>query len=370
MNLSNIKEKATILLVDDNHINLAILESFLSHHGYEITLAYDGQEAVDMARSISPDIILLDIMMPGIDGFTTCEKLKNDPKTKDIPVIFITALSQFDNKIKGFDVGAVDYITKPFHREEVLARINTHLTIQHQKNQLMELNALKDHFLSVIATDMKYVFNMVLGPSRLLAESAGSFSAKEIETFANRLHNAVLNYYQRLEKISDWARLKKESMAFHPKHFDLYELFPGILTLFDDQVKEKQLRINHFIQPETFLYADPNMVDTVFQNILSNAVKNTPIGGNIQIYAKPDNQFTKIEITDTGIGMDEKQVNGLFSLEEPPRDHKTAGQGVRGLGLLLSRELLEKNGGTITIESEPDKGTSVKFTLPAREPIE
>jgi len=132
------QEQPIILIVDDNTTNLNILFEYLKASQFKILVAEDGEAAFTVAKKAQPDIIMLDIIMPGLDGFDTCIKLKSDDQTKAIPVIFMTALSDTESKIKGFKVGAVDYITKPFQHEEVLARLNTHLTIQLQKKQLEE----------------------------------------------------------------------------------------------------------------------------------------------------------------------------------------------------------------------------------------
>ncbi|MCP4351785.1 MAG: response regulator [Desulfobacterales bacterium] len=130
--------KASILIVDDNHLNLTVLFECLNESGFKILIAEDGESAITRADFAKPDLILLDIMMPGIDGFETCRRLKEKETTKNIPIIFMTAMTDPVDKIRGFGMGAVDYVTKPFHQEEVIARITTHLTIQRQKNELEE----------------------------------------------------------------------------------------------------------------------------------------------------------------------------------------------------------------------------------------
>jgi DNA-binding response OmpR family regulator len=134
---NDLSEKAVILIIDDSPTNLKILLRYLKESGFEIRMAEHGEAGLAQLETLRPDIILLDVMMPGIDGFETCRRLKEKPETKDIPVIFMTSLSEISNKIKGFNAGAVDYITKPFRQEEVLARVNTHLTILRQRNEIL-----------------------------------------------------------------------------------------------------------------------------------------------------------------------------------------------------------------------------------------
>ncbi|MDM8518763.1 response regulator [Anaerolineales bacterium HSG6] len=146
--------KGQILIVDDNPTNLDVLFDYLDDAGYSVLVAEDGIDALEQIKYSQPDIVLLDIMMPGIDGYETCRRLKADSRTKDIPVIFVTALSETEDKIKGFQAGAVDYVTKPFHQEEVMARINTHLTIRRLQRRLEVAKNLSQQRVSQRASDL------------------------------------------------------------------------------------------------------------------------------------------------------------------------------------------------------------------------
>ncbi len=199
-------EKCTILIVDDNPENLDVLIQLLKKTGSDIRIALSGEEALDRIELIDPDIILLDIMMPGLDGFETCRRLKENETVKGIPVLFISALTEIANKIKGFRAGGSDYITKPFNEEEVLARLNAHLTIHKQqlelvaqKETLRELNAKKDRFFSIISHDLRGPFTGIMGSAELLRNSARSLSRDEIEVLAATSHNAFRNLYKLLD---------------------------------------------------------------------------------------------------------------------------------------------------------------------------
>jgi two-component system sensor histidine kinase/response regulator len=171
MNLEGAKG-AKVLVVDDDPTNLSVLFNYLAEMGLKVFVAQDGESALEQVDYERPDIILLDILMPNIDGFETCLRLKANPATSDIPVVFMTALSDVEDIIKGFQIGAVDYITKPFHQEEVLARITTHLTLQHQRMKLYELNTMKNKFFSIVAHDMKEVLSTLVRKFIKLGENS------------------------------------------------------------------------------------------------------------------------------------------------------------------------------------------------------
>ena len=162
-------KKTLILVVDDNQENVRVLTSILNHHGYDIIAAFNGSDALTMASRRKPDLILMDIMMPEMDGFEATRSLKEDPELKEIPVIFISALTEVEDKIQGFDVGGQDYITKPFQHQEVMARVDLHVRLYHlekervkninkleeQKKQLEKLNEAKDEIIRIVSHDMR-----------------------------------------------------------------------------------------------------------------------------------------------------------------------------------------------------------------------
>ncbi len=368
---------ATILIVDDNLTNLQVLLDFLHKAGFETLVAQNGEGALRQVQYARPDIILLDVMMPGLDGFETCRRLKERRGTQDIPVIFMTALSDVVNKVKGFDVGGVDYITKPFEHEEVLARVNMHLTIRtlqqeleekntllEEKNrQLLELNASKDKFFSIIAHDLKSPFSALLGLTRAITEDGITFSQDEIHSVMQALQASTENLYALLENLLSWSRIQSGMFPYHPCHAELQEIIQENVTLFHLNAEQKHISLKNNVEPGIMVYADLDMVHTIMRNLLSNALKFTKTGGTIQIFARQNEQFVEVAVSDTGIGMTEEDVLKLFRIDVKYRNKGTEGEEGTGLGLILCQELIEKNGGKIWVESKAGQGSTFRFTL-------
>ena len=360
---SNNLEQATILIVDDNPINLRLLFHYLKTSGFKTLVATSGEKAIQQAERLQPDLILLDVMMPGIDGFETCRRLKKNELTKNVPVIFITALSDMVDKLKGFKIGGVDYIVKPFHQEEVLARVNTHLTLQRQKHELYKLNATKDKFFSIIAHDIKGALTGLLGISELLSDSVSDFSKEEVESIAGDIYNSARNTYKLLENLLNWARIQSGAMVFQPEMIGIHEICNRSMDILEENAKMKGIELSNNIEPNMLAYGDSNMTDTILRNIITNAVKFTMPGGSVTISAQELENFIEIAVSDTGIGISQYEMRKLFRIDETLKKEGTNGEDGTGLGLILCKELVDENGGTIWAKSELDEGTTFHFTL-------
>ncbi|MCW7755266.1 hybrid sensor histidine kinase/response regulator [Desulfobotulus sp. H1] len=354
----------TILIVDDNPANLGILFHCLDQSGYRTLVAQDGETALKMAKISRPNMILLDVIMPEMDGFMACHALKSDSETRDIPVIFMTALTETADKVAGFQAGAVDYICKPIQKEEILARIHLHMMLQEQKNQLLRINREKEKILSVVAHDLKAPFSSVLGFLGLLAESYEDYTEKEKKRFIAHAHGSTLKLYEMLEKLLDWTRTGSGFNEWQPEILDLTQLIHSTVSLFKENAEKKKIRIRGKIPGTLYLFADANMIASVLRNLISNAIKFTDTGGRITITADQSPAGTEIRISDTGIGMNEQTVSSLLSGSCGKSTPGTTGECGTGLGMVICREFIEKNKGTLAIESTPSKGSCFILTFP------
>ena len=354
-----------ILIVDDVLANLKLLDHILKEKGYKVRPVPNGTLALQVAEKEKPDLVLLDIMMPDIDGFEVCRRFKENPKLSDVPIIFISALNDTKDIVKALSSGGADYITKPFKAEEVRVRVATHLNIYFQQKELQKLNAQKDKFFSIIAHDLRGPFSSFLGITQLLDEMLPELSREEIRDFAVNMRSSATNLYSLLENLLQWAKIQQGLIPFIPKRELLLSLVnESILTLYEP-AKIKEIEIVNNIEGNIEVIADKNMLQTVIRNLVSNAIKFTPKGGIITLSAK-ENSASEVEISikDSGIGMNEAMVNNLFQLDAKSNRPGTEGEMSTGIGLLLCKDFVEMQGGEIWVKSEEGKGSVFYFNIP------
>ncbi len=369
-----------ILVVDDVSQNLQVIGSTLKSNGFSIALANNGSQAIAVAKSRNPDLILLDIQMPEMDGFKVCELLKSSDDTKDIPVIFLTALNDKNDIVKGFDSGGVDYITKPFNQQELIARIVNHLELRHSKliieNQnkdLIKSNQDKDKFLSIIAHDLKSPFNGLLGIAEILEKEFDNLEPTDVKDFIKSLYDSLKSQYKFLEELLEWGRYQRGTIQFNPRAFNIIVDISDSIGLLRSNADAKHISVGIDVDDELLAYYDSNMVYTILRNLVSNAIKFTPIGGSIIISAakcEEDDDFIVVLVADTGVGMEPDDIAKLFRIDTVFTKMGTNNEKGTGLGLILCKEFAERHGGKIWVESTPGVGTVFSFTLPANAPDE
>jgi two-component system sensor histidine kinase/response regulator len=365
-----------ILLVDDNPKNLQILGAFLRERNYRTAIAKSGEIALAAIRSDFPDLILLDIMMPQMDGYEVCQKLKSDPFTENIPVIFVTALTDTFQKIRGFEVGGVDYITKPFNKEEVLARIENQLTIGSQKSELFSLNqqlvaineelqksnATKDKLLAIIGHDMRGPLSNIQSLLRLLLEDA--LSREEREDLIKETLKSVRFTHDLLENLLFWAKTQKGDIDSYPEIINLDSIVEETIFLLENAIKDKNHKVLSFIDAGIEVLADRNMLGLIIRNLVSNSIKFTPEGGKIIVKADASERFATISVSDDGVGITEENLIRLMQNGHPFSTRGTNLEKGTGLGLILCKSFAERNGGDFKIKSVEGSGSEFSFTVP------
>ncbi|CCI27292.1 Two-component hybrid sensor and regulator [Microcystis aeruginosa PCC 9808] len=361
--------RSSVLIVDDLPNNVRLLSIMLTEKGYQVRKAINGQMALNTVRSLIPDLILLDINMPDLNGYQVCEQLKADEKTREIPVIFISALDDVLDKVKAFQVGGVDYISKPFQGEEVMARIENQLTICRQKKQLQ--NEIKERqkteetleiYLHAVSHDLR---NPVIGMSMILNNLIKNSQGETKEVSRKILQQMANSCDRQLTLIDSLVETRQNdlwgvSLALKP--LSLYEIGQQIGQEWELRLKENQATlINNFSPDLPLVNADAHHLWRVFENLLANALKHNPQGIIITFSARLEGNYLRCSIADNGVGISETQRKKLFDRYQRGNNNN---QISLGLGLYLCRQIIHAHGGEIGIMNNDEKGSQFWFTLP------
>jgi two-component system, sensor histidine kinase and response regulator len=355
-------EEGTILVVDDLPENLDIVGELLK--GYKQKVATNGAKALKIAASDSPpNLILLDVMMPEMDGLEVCEKLKSDPLTKDIPVIFITAKNQPEDILKGFKAGGVDYVTKPFNPPELLARVQTHLKLRNTETELRDLIRMKDRLFSIIGHDLRGPLGNLMMLMETILDEGSNKTAEEIKKYMGMMRDSSKGAYNLLENLLSWARSQQKLVQFNPAMLNLSDLINENLSVLEGMANNKGINLVNKFEPSVMVFCDKNSVSTIIRNLISNALKFTNKNGAITIGFMDEREYIQIYVEDTGIGMSPENVSKLFKQSSIFSTRGTGGEKGTGLGLLLCKDFVEGNNGKIWVDSELGKGSRISFTL-------
>lgn len=352
----------TILVVDDDPQNLSLLFKYLTNMGLNVLSSQSGEHALTVARTEELDLILLDVLMPGLDGFETCRRLKHDPVTRNIPVIFITALDDPQSKVNGFEAGGVDYITKPFQQQEVLVRLAIHLNLESQRKELARLNREKDSFFYLIAHDMRNALVPMIGLSALLSDEYGN--VEDVHAVAKKMDGYVKHAHRVLENLLQWSSVQIDKVSFQPERFDVQHVLLELRGLLRSYARLKAIDFEDAVPDGSFVFADQEMVRIVLRNLIMNGIYFTPHGGKLFFAARTLGDDLEIELRDTGVGITQENMQKLFKIDQKFSTVGTASEHGSGLGLILCKELLKKNRGDIRIESQLGQGTRVIVSLP------
>ncbi|MBL1212576.1 MAG: hybrid sensor histidine kinase/response regulator [Ignavibacteriae bacterium] len=385
MNIEPVRN-STILIVDDSAANLGFLRDYLLMYKFKVLIAQDGQTALDLiTQGERPDLVMLDIMMPGMDGFEVCKRLKENEATVDVPVIFLSVLSEAADRLRGFEIGAVDYIDKPFQKEEVLARVTAQLTIRKQQQdlrreikertqaekqlqkyteELKELNASKDKFFSIIAHDLKSPFTALLGFADYLTSQLDELSKDEVRECSTNIYKSAQGVFNLLENLLHWSSMQTGRIEFAPMSFNLNKLIDETFILYQVNAFKKKITLVNEMNASVEVYADRKMVETILRNLISNAIKYTPAGGEVGISAKPNEEKVEIAVSDTGVGISTEQMAALFKIDEDQNGIGPNKEMGTGIGLILCKEFVNKNNGKIWVESKMGEGSKFIFSLP------
>ena len=360
-----------ILIVDDVTSNVLLLKILLTNEKFQICTASNGHQCVEVARSEHPDLILLDVMMPELNGFDTAVILKKDPLTADIPIIFLTALNSPSDLVHGFQVGAHDFLTKPFNKEELIMRVMHQISLVAAKRYIIEQNeklkriiSNRDKMYSVIAHDLRspmasirMVLNLcvnVVTPDMVGEEIFGLLDKANRESEEN---------HDLLDNLLKWTKSQTGRLEVAYQNLELDDIVPGVVDIFTMIAEMKKIKLQYIPSEEHLkVRADNDMMKTVVRNFISNAIKFTPEGKGIEVYYKKSGEFAKISVRDHGVGIAPERIDTLFHKGETT--YGTGGEEGSGLGLQLCADFARKNGGDVMVESTLGEGSTFSFLVP------
>ncbi len=362
-----INYQPTLLVVDDNVTNIKVVEGFVSKNGkYRSISATSGAEALRICAEQCIDMVLLDIMMPEMDGYQVCEKLKQDPTTKDIPIIFITAKHETKSIIKGFEVGGIDYILKPFNGMELMARIDTHMRLRFQEIEIKEASAINERFIAIIADELRSPITALNGVLHMLANPSQLLDSEQQQDYIVQASMAAESLNAISSNLIQWSILKIDAIPLRSADIELNNFFAKVANKISAENPQKQIQYKIEIAEGFTCHTDESLLQRIAQILLANASAFSHKGGEVSIAAKENANGWQITIEDRGVGMSSEELQNLFQLDKRVIRAGTAGEAGSGMGLLLCKELMDRLNGTIKIESEPDKGTRLFLNLPAK----
>jgi len=362
-----------ILIVDDVVSNVLLLKILLTNEKFQVCTANCGNMCIEQAKAEKPDLILLDVMMPDISGFDTAVILKKDPTTADIPIIFLTALNNPSDLVKGFQVGANDFLTKPFNKEELVVRVMHQIAlvaakrlIQKQNTELKATISNRDKMYSVIAHDLRspmasirMVLNLVV--SAMSPEAIG----QELYDLLDKANRESEECHDLLDNLLKWTKSQTGRLNVVLQDLDLNDIIPGVVEIFEMIAQTKKIKLVYQGTSEPLVVrADNDMLKTIVRNFISNAIKFSPENSSIEITMAKEGDFAKVSVRDHGVGIAADRIDSIFHKGETT--YGTGGEEGSGLGLQLCADFARKIGGDVKVESTLNEGSSFSVFVPLK----
>ena len=374
MNMEINPSEYKILIVDDVMSNVLLLKVLLTNEKFAIATASNGRQALEQVEKENPDLVLLDVMMPDMSGFEVAQHLKSNPNTADIPIIFLTALNSTADIVKGFQVGANDFISKPFNKEELIIRVTHQISLVAAKRlilskteELQRTIAGRDKLYSVIAHDLrspmgsiKMVLNMLI--LNLPSEKIGA-EMYELLTMANQTTEDVFSL---LDNLLKWTKSQIGKLNVVYQDVDLVEVTDGVIEIFSMVASLKKIRIREMKPEKMMVNADIDMLKTVVRNLLSNAIKFSKENSEVLVKMEEVDGMAVVSVQDYGCGISEEGQKKLLHTDTHFSTFGTNNEEGSGLGLLLCKDFVVKNGGKLWFTSREGEGSIFSFSIPVK----
>lgn len=374
MNMEINPSEYKILIVDDVMSNVLLLKVLLTNEKFAIATASNGRQALEQVEKENPDLVLLDVMMPDMSGFEVAQHLKSNPNTADIPIIFLTALNSTADIVKGFQVGANDFISKPFNKEELIIRVTHQISLVAAKRlilskteELQRTIAGRDKLYSVIAHDLrspmgsiKMVLNMLI--LNLPSEKIGA-EMYELLTMANQTTEDVFSL---LDNLLKWTKSQIGKLNVVYQDVDLVEVTDGVIEIFSMVASLKKIKIREMKPEKMMVNADIDMLKTVVRNLLSNAIKFSKENSEVLVKMEEVDGMAVVSVQDHGCGISEEGQKKLLHTDTHFSTFGTNNEEGSGLGLLLCKDFVVKNGGKLWFTSKEGEDSIFSFSIPVK----
>ncbi|MBP5777584.1 MAG: hybrid sensor histidine kinase/response regulator [Prevotella sp.] len=362
-----------ILIVDDVVSNVLLLKILLTNEKFQVCTANNGTMCIEMAKKEHPDLILLDVMMPDISGFDTAVILKKDEETKEIPIIFLTALNTPADLVHGFQVGASDFLTKPFNKEELVMRVMQQISLVAAKRIIEKQNAElratlnnRDKMYSVIAHDLRSPMASIRMVLNLVVQSSTPDTVgPELYALLDQANRESEEVHDLLDNLLKWTKSQTGRLNVVLQDLDLNDIIPGVVDIFEMIAQTKKIKLDlQNTGQKLVVVADNDMLKTVVRNFMSNAIKFSPEGASIEIIMQAEGDFAKVSVRDHGVGIAADRIDTIFHKGETT--YGTGGEEGSGLGLQLCQDFARKIGGDCTVESVEGQGSTFSVLIPLK----
>lgn len=363
------------IVAEDMETARALITTCLRREGIEVFEAKDGVEAFHIAQAQKGriDLVLTDFMMPAMNGIELCKKLRRELGWTQIPIIFLSAISEKNKIAEMFDAGATDYLLKPFSWKELVARMRVHIQVRQlnrelasKVEELKKLNKLKDEFIAIASHDLRSPLTGIMGFADLLMMS--ETITPEDRELVSRILDASKFLKSLIDDILDLARIEADSVQLELKPLDLVRVAESTINTLRHMATPKNITlalVKNCRSSSAWIDGDESAVLRILNNLVSNAIKFTPQGGKVDVMVTEENHETiRLDVADTGIGIPEDKIGFLFQKFSKASRKGTAGEKSTGLGLAITRELVERHGGQIKVASTVGKGTTFTVLFP------
>lgn len=355
-----------VMVVDDQESNVRLVGTVLTQAGFEVVPAMSGEQALKRASAAPPDLVLLDMLMPGMNGIDVMTALRERPETAHLPTIFLTAAHEREHLVRAFEAGAVDYVTKPFVAEELLARVRTHLELKLARDHLKRIAREREELAAMVAHDLKNPLTGIhFSAQLLLREEDGTRPADLARVILDSTESALAFIARYLERRAEGELVR----ALEPERVLPRQAIEQAVARFATQAQAKQLRLDTDLAPVPVVLADPQALAQVLDNLLSNAIKFSEPGGEVTVaLGEGAPGRVRILVLDRGPGVSEHDRKRLFQRYVRLGARPTGGESSTGLGLALAKQDVERMDGELWYEDRPGGGAVFAFDLPIAPP--